>query len=88
MVIEHARALTQTERAVSFWDQPEYLQTVENIVNRYSDWETGLSPNELTYGSEAMLYFQLSDPLQSVDDKHQYLKQLNEYLLVARSESE
>jgi len=55
---------------VKFWDQPEYLQTVENIVNRYSDWETGLSPNELTYGSEAMLYFQLSDPLQSVDDKH------------------
>jgi hypothetical protein len=46
MIVEHARALTQTERAVRFWDQPEYLQTVENIVNRYSDWETGLSQSE------------------------------------------
>ena len=24
---------------------------MENIINRYSDWETGLSPNELIYGS-------------------------------------
>jgi hypothetical protein len=88
MIIEHARALTQTERAVKIWDQPEYLQTVENIVNRHSDWEICLSPNELTYGSEAMVYFQLSDPLKSVADKHEYLRKLNEYLIIARSESE
>ena len=87
-ILEHTKALTQTERAVKFWDQPEYLQTVENIINRYSDWETGLSPNELTYGSEAMVYFQLVDPLKSLEDKHEYLRKLNEYLLVARSESE
>jgi hypothetical protein len=40
VILEHTRALVQTERAVEFWDQPEYLQTVENIINRYSDWET------------------------------------------------
>ena len=87
-ILEHTKALTQTERAVKMWDQPEYLQTVENIINRYSDWETGLSPNELTYGSEAMVYFQLLDPLKSVEDKHEYLRRLNEYLLVARTESQ
>ena len=61
---------------------------MENIINRYSDWETGLSANELTYGSKAMVYFTLLDPLINVEDKHEYLRKLNEYLLVARSESE
>ena len=88
MVLEHAKALIQTERAATFWDQAEYLQTVENIINRYSDWETGLSPNELTYGSEAMVYYTLIDPMKTLDDKHEYLRKLNEYLMVARQESE
>ena len=88
LVLEHAKALVQSERAVKFWDQPEYLQTVENIINRYSDFETGLSANELTYGSESMVYYTLLDPIQSVDQKHEYLRRLNEYLVVARSESE
>jgi hypothetical protein len=35
-----------------------------------------------------MLYFNLIDPLKTVDDKHEYLRNLNEYLVVARSESE
>jgi hypothetical protein len=88
VVLEHARALVQTERAEFFWDQPEYLQTVENIINRYSDWETGLSPNELTFGSEQMVYYTLLDPMKNLEDKHEYLRKLNEYLRVAREESE
>ena len=88
IVLEHTKALVQCERAVKFWDQPEYLQTVENIINRYSDFETGLSPNELTYGSEQMLHFKLLDPIESVAEKHDYVRRLNEYLVVARSESE
>ena len=88
IVLEHTKALVQCERAVKFWDQPEYLQTVENIINRYSDFETGLSPNELTYGSEQMLHYKLLDPLESVEEKHEYVRRLNEYLVVARSESE
>ena len=88
MILEHAKALVQTERAAEFWDVPEYVQTVENILNRYSDWETGLSPNELTYGSESMVYYTLLDPMKTLEDKHEYLRKLNEYLVVARQESE
>ena len=88
IVLEHTKALVQSERAAKIWDQPEYIQTVENIINRYSDWETGLSPNELTYGSESMIYYKLLDPVPSVDEKHEYLQRLNNYLTIARSESE
>jgi hypothetical protein len=88
VILDHTKALVQTERAELFWDQPEYLQTVENIINRYSDWETGLSPNELTYGSEQMVYYTLLDSSKNLQDKHEYLRKLNEYLTVAREESE
>ena len=71
IILEHTKALVQQcERAVKFWDQPEYLQTVENIINRYSDFETGLSPNELAYGSEQMLHYKLLEAIESVEEKH------------------
>jgi hypothetical protein len=87
-VLRHLRVLVQDERAVDFWDQPEYYLTVESILNSYSDYEFGLSPNELTFGSPSALYFQLPPPLSDPHLQAEYLQNLNDYLRIARSASE
>jgi len=60
---------------------------IQNILNTTSDSEYGLSPNELTYGSAAMIYFQLPSPLPDHDSRHEYLRRLNAYIQTAREES-
>ena len=87
-VLSHLKALVFAERATNFWDEPEYLMTVQNILNTTSDTECGLSPNELTYGSADLIYFQLPGPLLDPDAKHEYLRNLNSYIQTARLESE
>ena len=86
-VLDHLRALVFSQRATPFWDEPEYLMVVQNILNTTSDSEYGLSPNELTYGSAAMIYFQLPSPLPDPASRHEYLRNLNNYIQTAREES-
>ena len=87
-IIRHLKMIVQSERAVKIWDEPEFIMTVKHILNNTSDTEYGLSPHELTFGSVHMLYCGLPQPLATNDDRHEYLQNLNNYLQIARSESE
>jgi hypothetical protein len=87
-ILRHLRVMVQSERAVDIWDQPEYISTVKQILNNTSDTEYGLSPHELTFGSVHMLYCGLPQPLNTGEEHHEYLANLNNYLQIARAESE
>ena len=86
-ILRHLTALVTTERARDFWDRPEYLEVCQFLLNSYSDLEYGLSPFELTFGSPSLTHFHLPEGLPAGADKHEYLRQLNDYLSIARAES-
>jgi hypothetical protein len=87
-ILKHLTALVVSERASTFWDEPEYMATVKHIINSTADFECGLSPHELTFGSIEMLYLGLPEILVDPSVHHEYLRNLNNYLIVARQESE
>ena len=92
-IIRHIKALTMCESAYKIWDEPEYIQTVKNIVNSTADTENGASPHELTFGSESLRYFDIPEPLESnegipASDRTRYLENLNNNLRIIHQEKE
>jgi len=85
-ILEHMKFMTQVDRAISIWDEPEYIVNVERLLNTYSDYENGISPQELTTGSASLAYY-----FFTTTGKHQlsdtYIQTLNNYLTIAHEES-
>jgi hypothetical protein len=86
-ILRYLRILCNEDRVPKEWDRIEYLSACENVLNNFCDSETGISAHELTYGTEAAPYFHLPEPITTAEDKHLYLRNLNNCLLQLREDS-
>ena len=86
-ILEHLKFMTLADRCIPLWDEPEYIVNVERLLNTYSDYENGISPQELTTGSPSLYYytslFSASKPVPS----NAYLQSLNTFLSIAHEQS-
>ena len=85
-ILEHMKFMTQVDRAIDIWDEPEYIVNVERLLNTYSDYENGISPQELTTGSASLSYYSFL-PTGRNHSTNTYLQTLNNYLNIAHEES-
>ena len=72
------------ERIRHQWSKPWNIELVEYALNSRVSTETAHSALELTFGTEDLRYFQLSETLSPESISNEFLKKLNEVLSAVR----
>jgi hypothetical protein len=80
--------MTLHDRAITIWDEPEYIVNVERLLNTYSDYENGISPQELTTGSPSLYYYTSLFAKDKPIPSNEYLQSLNTFLSIAHAQSQ
>ena len=80
-VLRHLKALICDERIRDRWSEPTIIGWVSFLMNKFDDSESGVSPYELTFGSDVTR--SLRFPVEELDTSApNFLKQLNKDLKI------
>jgi hypothetical protein len=83
-VSRHLRAIVFDSRITDIFDNPTIIPAVQYILNSEKHSETGYTPFELTFGSEALPYYNLMRDVPS-DTKSEFLNTLDKNLNALRT---
>jgi hypothetical protein len=83
-ILRHIRAFLSESRLKDRWSEPNIIAWCSFIMNKFDDSESGLPPYELTFGSEAMRYFEFPKGTVDRSTATKFLKILDEDLETAR----
>ena len=83
-VLRHLMAMFIDERVRDSWSHPVNICNVEHILNSTPSFETGESPNDLTFGSTDKLRFQIPSTPSDPTFARKYVAMLNDNLKLNR----
>ena len=86
-LLRHIRSLLAETRLKDKWSEPTVLAWCMFIMNKFDDAESGLSPYQLTFGSEAMRHFDFPKGPLASSASSKFLKALDEDLATAQKNS-
>lgn len=83
-VSRHLRAIVFDERLGDVFADPSILPAVTYILNSEKHSETGFTPFELTFGSDATQYYNLDGNQNAAAISNSFVAKLNEHLTLIR----
>lgn len=86
-ILRHIRAFLSEERLKDRWSEPNVVAWCMFIMNKLDDSESGVSPYQLMFGSDALKKFLFPKASLDRSTATEYLKKLDEDLELARRHS-
>jgi len=85
-VMRHLRAMVYAQRVTDVFEDPTMVPSAQYIINSLISSETSLSPFEITFGTQSLIYEELLKN-HDLEPTHLLLKRLNENLATLRAAS-
>lgn len=83
-ILRHVKTLICDERIRDRWSTPSVIGWVQYLINKFDDSESGLSPYELTFGSDVIRNLRFPSDGFDLSKAPTFLKQLNKDLQILR----